>query len=870
MKPTRALLHYLAAGLIVGCGLTVSSEERLDRAQVALSAGNLRSALLEVQRVLQAEPDNGDARLLLATALLRSGDFARATEEYRRATELGRVDMPLQYQLLLAQARYSELLALLDAASANTAEIALLRAAALTGNRDFDAALQVLAEVERVESTNTGAGVAVARIHLVRGELGPALAKLESMESYAASDLVYWQTRGTALLSGGRYDEAATALERADELASRRGTEDPLLLAALVQARLGSGDVASARSYAARLEKAAPNAPGTLMVSARVAAAEGNDTEAAALLQRLLADDPRNSQAALLLGTVQLRQGRFGQALAQFRAVLNAYPEHQGARRLAAAAQMRMNRPDEAVATLGPLLNQGSAGPELAAALLESGEPAAALRLLESVPDSLEVERLRIAAHVAAGDRVSTQTAIERLLALHPQDAQAMNIAGLSYRALGEFGRAEELLRTALQIDQNDIAVRSSLVALLLDRGDTAEARQLVDALAKRESALAADQRLRLWVLVAAAGDADLAARRLSELPADQPAVLHARIAAARALASRGFTDLSERLIDHLPNDPAPRDQAAIASIALSLGQADRALAMFTAVADALDQPEVRIGQALAQLDLGQRQYARGTLQALLAEQPNHVPALVLLARVQQLEGDSSAATATAGRVRELDPSSSIADGLRGDLLVEQGNHVAAAAAYREAFERNPSRVWAVRSFRAAVEGGVARPETVLEEWLRANHRDVPIRALLAQHYLEIGDRRGATENYERLLTLDSGNAAYANNLAWLYVDTDPSRAFQLAQEAYAAQPNSAAIADTLGWTLVKVGRQAEAVPLLRRAATIDDPEVQYHLAVALAETGAAAEARALLEQVLKSSATPDIHKDTEEGHKRL
>ena len=116
---TRVVPALIAALLLGACGLAVSDEQRMERAQAALARGDLRSAFIEVQRILSSQPDNGDARLIFATALLQAGDVGRAAEEYRRAVDLGRTARPLELELLLAQGFYADLLTALDSAPAN-------------------------------------------------------------------------------------------------------------------------------------------------------------------------------------------------------------------------------------------------------------------------------------------------------------------------------------------------------------------------------------------------------------------------------------------------------------------------------------------------------------------------------------------------------------------------------------------------------------------------------------------------------------------------------------------------------------------------------------------------------------------------------
>jgi Flp pilus assembly protein TadD len=87
------------------------------------------------------------------------------------------------------------------------------------------------------------------------------------------------------------------------------------------------------------------------------------------------------------------------------------------------------------------------------------------------------------------------------------------------------------------------------------------------------------------------------------------------------------------------------------------------------------------------------------------------------------------------------------------------------------------------------------------------------------------------------------------NNLAWLYSERDDPRALETAERAHAVAPESGEVADTLGWLLVRKGEMTRAIPLLREAVhrAPGVAEIRYHLAVALARSGEADEARDLL-----------------------
>ena len=74
------------------------------------------------------------------------------------------------------------------------------------------------------------------------------------------------------------------------------------------------------------------------------------------------------------------------------------------------------------------------------------------------------------------------------------------------------------------------------------------------------------------------------------------------------------------------------------------------------------------------------------------------------------------------------------------------------------------------------------------------------------------------------------------NNLAWAYSESgDLARAVPLARRAWTLDRDNPATADTLGWLLFKAGRRAEGLALLERAArgAPSDAEIRRRLAQA-------------------------------------
>ena len=116
-----------------------------------------------------------------------------------------------------------------------------------------------------------------------------------------------------------------------------------------------------------------------------------------------------------------------------------------------------------------------------------------------------------------------------------------------------------------------------------------------------------------------------------------------------------------------------------------------------------------------------------------------------------------------------------------------------------------------------------------------------------------MGDPKRAATNLEIALRAEPDNVPALNNLSWLYYQAGDERALALAQQAHRLQPESPQVADTLGWILLAEGKVAEALHTLEAAATLapKEPDIAYHYAAALAQSGAQPEAQRRLRTLL-------------------
>lgn len=115
-----------------------------------------------------------------------------------------------------------------------------------------------------------------------------------------------------------------------------------------------------------------------------------------------------------------------------------------------------------------------------------------------------------------------------------------------------------------------------------------------------------------------------------------------------------------------------------------------------------------------------------------------------------------------------------------------------------------------------------------------------------------------AEADFRRILVAEPDSVAALNALGYTLADrtTRYQEALELIERARAAEPDNAAIIDSYGWVLYRVGRVKEAETELRRALTMQkDAEIASHLAELLWETGRKDEARKYFEQGRKIDA---------------
>jgi putative PEP-CTERM system TPR-repeat lipoprotein len=899
------LLLALAAAACSG-GFDVAAH--MTRARDFAARGEHRSAMIEVKNVLAHTPDDVEARLLLATTQLALGDAAAAEKEFRRAADLGappeRVRLP-HARALLELNEPKPALALLeqDAGSdpATGAEEQALRgnAHALLGERetarsDYLAALAL-------DPHSVAAHIGLAQLELEQGATDAAEQSLRAAVDSSPQLPDARLALGRFLVQRQRYEEAQSQFEQ-----SLAGVGSGLsgarveALAGIAEAQLGRGDRDGANATVARLDEIASGHPLTQFLHARVAFDGRQLADAGRYLDQVLARAPDFAPAKLLQGAVSLAGGDYARAEMFLSSVLATDADNLQARKLLAASRLGLQQPQAALDVLSPaqagadaptlaLLGHASvrkgdydsgldylerslrADPdnpalqlELAAAYLAAGRVDDAIGSLGRMPaaqdeDALRKDLLLVLARARKHDWDGARELSRSLVERFPEEPMTHSLSGSVELAAGRYADARSEFERAAALRPD-----SSAAALNLARVDHAEGD--ANAAYARLSAFLARAPDDLLVLLALAelddarGDGARALEHLRHACDAHPDAIQPRLALARTLALAGdyaaALTPAEEAVQLQPDNASA--QSALGVVQLGLGRNEEALASLRKSASAEpDSADTQYYLGRALLGLGRRTQARDALAHALSISPGHVLAGTLLAKLALESGRPEEALDIADKLEQAQPGSAAADTVRGDVFVARARYDDAARAYARALERSPDPSLVLRLYEARRAAGASDARATLAQWLDKHPDDVPVQLAFAQAAQDAGDAEVAVTAYERVLATAPASAVALNNLAWLYAQRGDARALATAERAHAAAPDSGEVTDTLGWLLVQHGDVARALPLLRDATerSPDVAEIRYHLAVALAHTGAKDEARTLLRGLLDAQA---------------
>jgi len=674
----------------------------------------------------------------------------------------------------------------------------------------------------------------------------------------------YYQL-GRAYESSGDRGAAITFLVKATEL-------DPKHLAAQVKlAELmgSSGNKEVLLGAIDRAQRVLKISPGNAEALHALATAElhlGKPRDAVAHLQEALRTMPQHLKSSVSLAQIKLSDRDFAGAEAVLRSAAEQAPSSVEAAIALGRVCLFLHKTEDGEQQLRRALqldpNSGPALLDLAAERARRGDSAEAEGLYKRVAALLEPETKWAYADylLESGRQDAAIGEYERLAKADPGSREARTRLVSAYFITHRLTDAERILSQALQRNPLESEALEQRGELLLAAGKVRAAqRDLRQALGNRPDSPA----LRYWLAKTyqAAGAIFSYQQELAEVLRLDPSLLRARIEFSQALRALDGARSALTLMNDAPGEQRDSLPAIVERnwALLDLKDEEEARKGIERGLQLGRDSELLVQDAL--LKVGQRQLAaaRVVVNEVLAKEPDNVKAVEVLASSYLADGQTRTSIEKVKECAARAPKSARLQLFLGEWLETSGEYQDAKAAFLAAKAVEPGSP-AVDLAIARLDVRRGNPAGAREALAHLVSESDNAAAHLLLGYLDdsTGESAAAVDHYKQALEWDPNNTVALNNLAFL-LTRRPNQlddAIKYAERARALVPESAAVADTIGWAFYQKGIYQTSVKYLESANTREPTARRmYHLAMAYQKSGQRDEAQRTFRAALKMNA---------------
>lgn len=491
---------------IAGCG-KIPLEEQLINAELDYKANNYQAVIIQMKNLIREQPDNNDARLLLANSNYQLGLFLNAEKEYIKAQELG----------------------------TNINLIANFYIKALYGNNDFigitDFWTKNIALLSTSQKAEIAPVVSIAYLNQAKFQesfdiatLGKSLAQETNMEKLIIINSAYANTfnNPTDLSQkteelGAACNEYPTEWVTCDFLANTLFSESQFSAAALVfdkilknkpnhnqlvfklaDSYIKSENYSSAEPLISSLLKSFPRQPYANLLAATIEMDKKDYEQALIHINKTLSGNYKTPQARLIAGIIHYQLGNIEQANSHLQGLTNIYPNNPVVTKLYIATQLKLGNSANvysAASQLIPSKNNSELLLSLSSDLLKLGEEEFSTDILKIIDTSL-IDNQKILKSISimklkSGDQ-SVIDELERVLTNSIQ----------SNASVEEINDNKLLLISSLITVKDTDKAKKYILSWIQDSPDNIENYQLLAEVEKREKPINIDTLSKIYTLI--------------------------------------------------------------------------------------------------------------------------------------------------------------------------------------------------------------------------------------------------------------------------------------------------------------------------------------------------------------------------------
>lgn len=635
---------------------------------------------------------------------------------------------------------------------------------------------------------------------------------------------------------------------------------------------LEQGRIARAFALLSEAKKFSPEDPEVRLKLAQVLLAGGKSREARDEAVLLLARQPTNENALLLLVESSLTTNDLKDAelrLTNLKSVCDGVPAYHVAW---ASTQLRHRDLKAAETSVRQALaldpQSALVHGALANLLVLKNDPTNALaefKAAANLAPPRSVHRLRyVDFKLLAGEVDATRELLGQMVKQTPDCLPVwMRIAQL---ALGErrLADCEGALKSILARDSTHLEAILLMARLHLAQEHPDKAIAVLEGAMKMYPRVP-QLHLQLAVARLAQGDLSGAAKGLNDALAIQPDYLEATMLLAELNIRRGDSSLAinalTKLVERRPELVQP--QLLLAAAHRTAGRLEPALRIYEQLSRSFPtNPQPTFMMGLVQRQQRRPAEARSSFEKALGSTPDFFPALEQLVYLDAEERQFAAARQRAQQEIDRQPTNAAPYVLLARVLLAETNHAAGETTLLKALEVAPGN-GAANSLLAqlyVLQRKEKEAMRKLEEMVARNTNDVFAWMMIAELNSAASNHTAAAAAYESLLAANPRYGPALNNLAWLYSEhlEKPARAYELASRARELLPRDPSTADTFGWVLYHLGDYPRALALVQESSRRlpEQPEVLYHLGMTHYAMGEEAAARVALQNAIQLAPT--------------
>ncbi|MBP9656023.1 MAG: PEP-CTERM system TPR-repeat protein PrsT, partial [Rhodocyclaceae bacterium] len=316
VKMNKTVSALLIALMIAACG-GESPDKLIASSKEYLAKNDSKAAVIQLKNALQQNPNLGEARFLLGSALLDSGDLSGAEVELRKALELKHpadavVPLLARAMLSLGQAKklVDEFGKTTLASGEPQAALKTTLATAYAGLGKAEEAKTLLAEALAASPDYVPARLADIRQTIGQQDIAGAKAKIDGLLAQKPENADALFMKGTLLAMDG---DAASALTHYQKAIAANPNFLPAYTATIFSLLQGNKMDEAVKQLEA-LKKIAPKNPQSYFLDAQVNYQRKEFKAARESAQQLLRFSPNNPNSLQIAGAIEYQLGSFLQA----------------------------------------------------------------------------------------------------------------------------------------------------------------------------------------------------------------------------------------------------------------------------------------------------------------------------------------------------------------------------------------------------------------------------------------------------------------------------------------------------------------------------------------------------------------------------